>query len=63
MTSWLQPPQLRIGEDSEEHRHATWLELFYDLVFVVAISQLAHNLQGKSKTPTMLIGEFCDEKN
>ncbi len=44
MTSWLQPPQLRIGEGSEEHRHATWLELFYDLVFVVAISQLAHNL-------------------
>ena len=26
-------------------RHATWLELFYDLVFVVAISQLAHNLE------------------
>lgn len=45
MTSWLQPPQLRIGEGSEEQeRHATWLELFYDLVFVVAISQLAHNL-------------------
>ena len=43
--NWLRPPRLRIGEDSEqEHRHATWLELFYDLVFVVAISQLAHNL-------------------
>jgi low temperature requirement protein LtrA len=26
-------------------RHATWLELFYDLVFVVVISQLAHNLE------------------
>jgi low temperature requirement protein LtrA len=25
-------------------RHATWLELFFDLVFVVAISQLAHFL-------------------
>jgi len=47
MKGWLQPPQLRIGEDREqEHRHATWLELFYDLVFVVAISQLAHNLSG-----------------
>lgn len=44
MKAWLQPPRLRIGEDSEEHRHATWLELFYDLVFVVAIAQLAHNL-------------------
>lgn len=29
-----------------EHRHATWLELFYDLVFVVAVSQLAHRLSG-----------------
>ncbi len=27
------------------NRHATWLELFYDLVFVVAIFQLAHNLE------------------
>ncbi|WP_026732119.1 low temperature requirement protein A [Fischerella sp. PCC 9605] len=45
MKNFLQPPRLRIGEDSEEHRHATWLELFYDLVFVVAVSQLAHNLE------------------
>lgn len=45
MSSWLKPPRLRIGEESEqEHRHATWLELFYDLVFVVAVSQVAHNL-------------------
>ncbi|MBD2091069.1 low temperature requirement protein A [Microcoleus sp. FACHB-1515] len=42
MTSWLQPPRLRVGEEAP--RHATWLELFYDLVFVVAVSQLAHNL-------------------
>jgi low temperature requirement protein LtrA len=45
MKTWLQPPRLRIGEDDEaQPRHATWLELFYDLVFVVAVSQLAHNL-------------------
>ncbi len=45
MSSWLKPPRLRIGKESEqEHRHATWLELFYDLVFVVAVSQVAHNL-------------------
>ncbi len=45
MSSWLQPPRLRIGKESEqEHRHATWLELFYDLVFVVTVSQVAHNL-------------------
>ena len=42
--NWLQPPRLRIGEDETQPRHATWLELFYDLVFVVSISQLAHNL-------------------
>jgi low temperature requirement protein LtrA len=27
------------------NRHATWLELFNDLVFVVVIFQLAHNLE------------------
>ncbi len=45
MASFLEAPRLRIGEDSEEERRATWLELFYDLVFVVAVSQLAHYLQ------------------
>ncbi|RCJ24572.1 low temperature requirement protein A [Nostoc sp. ATCC 43529] len=44
MANFIQPPRLRIGEETEEERHATWLELFYDLVFVVAVSQLAHNL-------------------
>jgi low temperature requirement protein LtrA len=45
MASFIEPPRLRIGEDSKEERRATWLELFYDLVFVVAVSQLAHNLK------------------
>jgi low temperature requirement protein LtrA len=41
--SLLRPPQLRtIDEDGE--RHASWLELFFDVVFVVAIAQLAHEL-------------------
>jgi low temperature requirement protein LtrA len=30
---------------NSKNRHATWLELFYDLVFVVVIFQLAHNLE------------------
>jgi len=30
--------------EKERERHATWLELLYDLVFVAAISQLASNL-------------------
>lgn len=46
--SIFEPLRLRIGGESEEEqeRRATWTELFYDLVFVVAISQLAHNLKG-----------------
>lgn len=28
----------------EERRHATWLELFFDVVFVLAIAELAHYL-------------------
>ncbi|MEA5505877.1 low temperature requirement protein A [Halotia wernerae UHCC 0503] len=44
MKKWLKSPELRIGEGNEEERHATWLELFFDLFFVAAISELAHNL-------------------
>lgn len=40
----FRPPRLRTGPGAERERHATWLELFYDLVFVAAISQLAGNL-------------------
>ena len=41
--SLLRPPQLRtLDEDGE--RHASWLELFFDVVFVVAIAQLADEL-------------------
>ncbi len=45
MAKFLAPPRLRIDESEESERRATWLELFYDLVFVVAVSQLAHNLE------------------
>src|SRR5919202_5143281 len=38
------PPRLRTAEDQEEERRATWLELFYDLVFVAAIAEVAHSL-------------------
>jgi low temperature requirement protein LtrA len=40
----IRPPILRSGVEKERERHATWLELLYDLVFVAAISQLAVNL-------------------
>lgn len=32
-------------------RHASWLELFFDLVVVVAVAQLAHRLQGHEGSP------------
>ncbi len=40
----FQPPKLRKEELEQGERQATWLELFFDLIFVVAIAQLAHNL-------------------
>src|SRR6266536_1256637 len=42
---WLTPPRLRTTADEVGARHATWLELFFDLVFVVAITELAHELE------------------
>src|SRR5919198_4265338 len=40
---WFTPPRLLTVEESGE-RHATWLELFFDLVFVVAITELSRQL-------------------
>ncbi|GEM_PF-1790894 len=37
------PPRFHVGE-REEHRKATWLELFYDLVYVATIVQLGNFL-------------------
>lgn len=42
----LGPPRLRTAEEGGEERHASWLELFFDLVFVVAIAELAYSLAG-----------------
>lgn len=42
INEWIRPPTLRSDDDSD--RHATWLELFFDLVFVVAVAELAHTL-------------------
>lgn len=38
-------PRLRTLENSTHERRASWLELFFDLVIVVAIAQLAHLLE------------------
>lgn len=39
----IRPPRLRTLEDTKA-RHATWTELFYDLVFVVAVAALGGRL-------------------
>ena len=41
--SMWRPPRLRIS-DSDEQRHATWMELFYDLLFAAVVAQLALRL-------------------
>ena len=40
----LRPPRLQTLAGAEDDRHASWLELFFDLVFVVAVAQLAHGV-------------------
>ncbi len=40
----VRPPRLRALEEADQPRHATWTELFFDLVFVVAIAELAELL-------------------
>ncbi len=51
---WRDP---RLGTAApREKRHATWAELFYDLVFVVLVARLAHRL-GSHLDPAG-VGEF-----
>jgi len=42
---WLRPPQLRTLDADQGERHATWLELFFDLVFVISIAEVVHTLE------------------
>jgi low temperature requirement protein LtrA len=37
-------PRLRTIEKREEERHASWHELFFDLIFVLAVARVAHSL-------------------
>ena len=45
----LEPPRLRISEEADEERHATWFELYFDLVFAAALAEL---LTGLAKDPS-----------
>lgn len=40
----MAPLVLRSAEDGELERHASWLELFFDLVFVAAVAELGETL-------------------
>ena len=44
------PSKLRLRplDSGERERHASWLELFFDLVFVLAVAQVAHVLNEHS---------------
>jgi low temperature requirement protein LtrA len=47
-------PRLRTIEPTAGERHASWLELFFDLVFVLAVAQVAKILAGNSDFGGML---------
>lgn len=47
---WQKP---RLHENPTEHRKVSWLELFFDLVFVVVISELVHLLSSHISIETL----------
>ncbi|MDJ0769487.1 MAG: low temperature requirement protein A [Ilumatobacter sp.] len=53
---WFSQPPRRHGEIDEE-RTVSFLELFYDLVFVVLIAQIAHTLAGHTSWSS--VGDFA----
>ncbi len=44
MTDWWQRPALRREGDEGKERKVGFIDLFYDLIFVVVVAQLAHDL-------------------
>ena len=51
LSRFLEPPRLRtLAVEEADERRATWLELFFDLVFVAAVSQLASALSSQPTT-------------
>lgn len=45
MSRFLQPTTLRLPDEKE--RHATWLDIFFDLIFAVIVVQLSDRLSNK----------------
>lgn len=54
-SGWWQTPRLLVAHEGHEERRVTWLELFYDLMFVVVIAELSHYL-AEHPTPEGLLG-------
>src|SRR3712207_7580017 len=54
-TLFRSPPRLRSAEAEGELRHATWMELFYDLVFVVAVAALSGRLHDDDSLAGILL--------
>ncbi|MGZ7043453.1 MAG: low temperature requirement protein A [Methanobacterium sp.] len=54
-TDILMPPQLRSEIDGDSERHADWLELLFDLIFVAAISQVSLSLSANYSFEGFLI--------
>jgi low temperature requirement protein LtrA len=55
---WWQTPRLRQDEELKKERSVTWLELFFDLIFVVVISRIAHNFSGHISLSNFLVFIF-----
>jgi len=51
---WVNPPRLRSVDREPGERHATWVELFFDLAFVVAIAQLSHLISNDPSAKSFL---------
>jgi len=49
-----QIPSLHTEGDADQHRKVTWLELFFDLFFVVGVSQLSYTLLGPLQPSRLL---------
>ncbi|MDF5713853.1 MAG: hypothetical protein PUP93_08150 [Rhizonema sp. NSF051] len=43
MARWRRP-RLRVTSDTEQERHASWIELFFDLVFVIVVAALSNTV-------------------
>ena len=52
------PPRLRSEHGIEEGRKVTWLELFFDLVFVAAVAQVGTHLRDDYSLPGLLRFSF-----